>query len=55
MHQPTYILWTGGWDSTFRLVELSFEDVNVFPIYVVDHKRQSKDLELAAMKTSLRH
>ena len=22
-----YTLWTGGWDSTFRMVELSREDV----------------------------
>ena len=48
------ILWTGGWDSTYRIVELSFLDVTVQPIYVIDETRVSKDKELAAMRKILK-
>jgi 7-cyano-7-deazaguanine synthase len=44
-----YILWTGGWDSTFRVVELSRRDVNIQPIYVVDSNRISRDYEKESM------
>lgn len=44
------ILWTGGWDSTFRVVELSrMEGVILQPIYVEDKKRGSVPYELKAM------
>ena len=44
------ILWTGGWDSTFRIVELSRMDgVVIQPIYVEDKKRGSVPYELKAM------
>ena len=44
------ILWTGGWDSTFRIVELSMQDVCIQAIYVKDPKRKSVPYELEAMK-----
>ena len=44
------ILWTGGWDSTFRIVELSREDVNIEPVYVCDPNRKSIENEKVAMK-----
>ena len=47
------ILWTGGWDSTYRIVQLSHMDVNVQPIYVVDQDRASVKYELSAMKKIL--
>ena len=50
MSKNVSVLWTGGWDSTFRLVELSFEDVDVYPVYVVDPARKSNGLEQAQMK-----
>lgn len=44
-----YTLWTGGWDSTFRMVELSREDVIVQPVYVIDEGRKSTDKEKCVM------
>lgn len=43
------ILWTGGWDSTYRMVELSMRKVSVQPIYVVDPARTSVQYEMNAM------
>lgn len=44
------LLWTGGWDSTFRLLQLSqAEGVVVRPLYVRDRARGSMANELAAM------
>lgn len=51
MSKPVYLLWTGGWDSTFRLVELSFKDIDVYPVYVLDLNRRSKDIELKSMQS----
>lgn len=50
MRKKVSLLWTGGWDSTFRLVELSFADVEIFPVYVIDPNRQSKERELTHMQ-----
>ena len=43
------VLWTGGLDSTFRLVELSREDVEVQPYYIEDSGRKSIPQEKKAM------
>lgn len=43
------IFWTGGWDSTFRIVELSMMKVVICPLYVVDEGRKSTDIEIASM------
>lgn len=40
------IFWTGGWDSTYRMVELSQCDVIIQPIYCIDKGRKSSDIEL---------
>ena len=50
MRESVSLLWTGGWDSTFRLVELSFEDLDIYPVYVVDQKRKSHKIELQKMQ-----
>ena len=42
-------LWTGGWDSTYRIVELSRMPVTVEPIYITGTGRKSAKLELEAM------
>lgn len=47
------VLWTGGWDSTFRVVELSRMNVTVQPVYVIDPNRKSRQYELTAMKNIL--
>ncbi len=39
------ILWTGGWDSTYRVLELSFKPVTVQPYYINDN-RKSEEIEL---------
>ena len=48
------IFWTGGWDSTYRLVELSRMNVTVEPVYCVDRGRVSLEIERAAMKKILK-
>lgn len=42
----TYIFWTGGWDSTYRMVELSRMDITVQPIYCVHEAVPSLHIEL---------
>jgi hypothetical protein len=38
IRSPTRLLWTGGWDSTFRLLQLLLvEGRDVQPYYVLDH------------------
>jgi 7-cyano-7-deazaguanine synthase len=48
---PIRLLWTGGWDSSFRLLQaLLVERRAVQPIYLVNHERDSLQYELRAMK-----
>jgi hypothetical protein len=50
LERPTLtvrLLWTGGWDSTFRLLTLISEpDCIVQPYYVIDRSRPSLSIEL---------
>ena len=44
------LLWTGGWDSTFRLCQLILvKRKNVQPYYIIDNKRKSLQKELITM------
>ena len=43
------ILWTGGWDSTYRMVMLSQRDIIIQPVYVKTTGRKSYTYELQAM------
>lgn len=44
-------MWTGGWDSTFRLLHLLLlERSHVQPYYIVDHSRKSTKIELERMR-----
>src|SRR5690554_4350795 len=43
------VLWTGGFDSTFRILQLSKLNVDIQPYYVYD-KRKSETYELDAIK-----
>jgi hypothetical protein len=46
-----HLLYTGGYDSTFRLLEsIILEKKIVQPHYIIDHRRRSKHLELKAIK-----
>lgn len=47
------LLWTGGFDSSFRLLELSRMDVEVQPYYIVHRERITKDREALARKKVL--
>lgn len=50
MQEPVRLLWTGGWDSTFRLLQLLLvEQRDVQPIYVIDHSRAGRWLEMESM------
>jgi hypothetical protein len=51
VHRPAQLLWTGGWDSTFRLLDLVLnQNRAVQPYYVVDRRRRSTPIELATME-----
>jgi hypothetical protein len=50
-NEITNILWTGGWDSTFRLLDLlMIKEKSVQPWYIIDPYRRSTLLELRAMR-----
>lgn len=53
MRDKVDILWTGGLDSTYRLVELSRRLCIVQPHYIIDSRVSLKE-ELRAMETILR-
>ena len=45
------LLWTGGWDSTFRLLQLLLRDrTRVVPYYLEDRTRPSTDTEIDTME-----
>ncbi len=49
---PINLFWTGGWDSTFRLIFLILvEKRSVQPYYIIDKDRPSTDFELKAMES----
>lgn len=44
------VLWTGGWDSTFRVLDSAIrQKMKVEPFYVLDHGRGSTQTELHTM------
>lgn len=51
----TSIFWTGGWDSTFRLLQLAERQINIKPIYIKDPARKSAEIEIARMTEILDH
>lgn len=41
------LLWSGGWDGTFRFLELmQHEDIEIQPIYVIDPGRESTPYDM---------
>jgi len=45
------LLWTGGWDSTYRLLDLLLvRGKPVRPYYIIDSDRRSTGLEIRAMR-----
>ncbi len=52
MNKLIHCFWTGGWDSTFRVLQLALiEGVTVKPHYLLDRKRKSAKKELQVMQT----
>jgi hypothetical protein len=50
--EATNLLWTGGWDSTFRLLHLVLvQERRVQPYHLIDPNRKSTANELQAMST----
>jgi hypothetical protein len=48
---PVQLLWTGGWDSSFRLIHLMHQsDAVVQPWYIIDEMRNSIGREVHAMR-----
>lgn len=45
-----YILWSGGWDGTFRLLQLCQYAITIQPVYVIDKDRNSYTYEMTAMR-----
>lgn len=48
-NQIINVLWTGGFDSTYRMIELSSHDVVIQPFYLSDNHRRSEKFELNAI------
>lgn len=48
--QTVAVLWTGGWDSTYRVIELSKKDINIQPVYILDEGRKSNRMERQAIE-----
>ncbi len=53
MKNKVVLLWSGGWDGTFRLLQLCQNDIVIQPVYVIDRNRLSLQNELNAMKSIL--
>lgn len=52
--QPVRLLWTGGWDSSFRLMQLLLVQCRVVrPVYVLNPERRSTMQELESMHRML--
>jgi len=49
MNRTVDVLWTGGWDSTFRVIQLLFQGDDVKPHYICDPGRASTPLEISAI------
>jgi len=54
--KTTILFWSGGWDSTFRLLQLLLlERKKVKPYYIIDFDRKSANLEIKAMEKIKNH
>ena len=52
--KTVYIFWTGGWDSTFRMIQLSQMDIVVQPLYIsTEYLCNKRENELTAMEKIL--
>lgn len=50
-NDPLNIFWTGGWDSTFHLLDLvTTRELKVQPHYIIDEDRRSLQAEIGAIR-----
>lgn len=49
MKKTVDVLWTGGWDSTFRVIQLLSQGDDVRPHYICDPGRASTPMEISAI------
>ncbi|MEY2869919.1 MAG: hypothetical protein RIR01_2422 [Bacteroidota bacterium] len=50
MTEVKNVLWTGGWDSTFRIIQLYNRGICLQPIYVIDNNRPSTTKEIETIE-----
>lgn len=50
MSETKNVLWTGGWDSTFRVIQLFNRGICLQPIYVIDKNRASTSKEIETIE-----
>ncbi len=50
MSKIKHVLWTGGWDSTYRIIQLYERNLVLQPIYVVDPGRKSTKKEIETIE-----
>ncbi len=51
MQNPVHCLWSGGWDSSFRVLQLALiQKVPVQTYYVFDRRRKSTSYEIEAIR-----
>ena len=56
MTEIIHVLWTGGWDSTFRVLQaLIIENKAVQPHYIIDPARRTFSNEIIAMNVIRKH
>ena len=48
------VMFTGGFDSTYRMLELSFEDVIIQPYYIYNKNRKSRNIEVETIVSLLK-
>ena len=48
--ETVYIFWTGGWDSTFRFLQLAEKDIIIQPLYVHTETRPGNTYEQRTMQ-----
>lgn len=49
-NKPIEIFWIGGWDSTYRVVDLGRQNRIVSPVYVIDRNRPSWEKEIETIE-----
>lgn len=43
------LLWSGGWDGTFRFLQLASKEICIQPVYIIDKGRRSREYEKNTM------